>query len=40
MALTPVWSIPVSFFIFGTRPSFRAVLGSIGACLGVIPLYL
>jgi hypothetical protein len=40
VSLTPIWSLPVVFVLKGERVSARAILGSVAAVIGIVPLYI
>ena len=39
LSLTPIFALPVVWFVKGERVTLRAVLGTIVAVCGIIPLY-
>lgn len=40
MSLTPIFLIPISYFVFGEKPTIRAILGTIVAFAGTAMLFM
>lgn len=39
MCLGPIYALPLGYYIKGERVTVRAVVGSVLACVGVIPMF-